>query len=373
MPNHSIKPLTENERLVLNVIRRHGCVARSAITADTPLTQPWVHRLVDQLLARGLVAAGPPQRGTRGQPSVTLTLERTAAYAVGISVETDSVRMCLADLSCCVVDNLVFPGQPAKMHATLQNLAMAMRGMLERHQIPTARVIGVGLSLPGFFVNEGAQINTPEPLREWALVDLQPIVEAAFGMPVSIQNNANAAAVGENLIGVGRWAKTFCYLAFGYGFGSGIVIDGKPYLGRRGNAGELTFGAPNLEGSSRPALRYLLDDLRSQGVDVSSVEQIRERFNPNWPGVDAWITRVQPALNRVVNAISGLLDPDAIVFGGEMPSALGLELINRTDFWGSEHRYGTPPPKPRLVLAEGGSSATAVGAALLPLAASFFE
>jgi predicted NBD/HSP70 family sugar kinase len=231
----------------------------------------------------------------------------------------------------------------------------------------------VGLSLPGFFVNGGAQINTPEPLREWALVDLHPIVEAAFGMPVSIQNSANAAAVGENLIGVGRWAKTFCYLAFGYGFGSGIVIDGKPYLGRRGNAGEIIFDAPNLEGSSRPALRYLLDDLRSQGVNVSSIEQIRERFDPNWPGVETWITRVQPALNRVVNAVSGLLDPDAIVFGGELPAALGLELISRTDFWSSEHRYETPPPKPRLVLAEGGSRATAIGAALLPLAASFFE
>ena len=373
MQTLSPKLLAENERLVLNVIRRHGSISRAAITAETPLTQPWVHRLVDQLLARGLLLTGPPLKGTRGQPSVTLSLDREAAYAIGVAVETDSVRICVADLSCRVVAEFVCMGSPSRLAPTLELLSATVDMMLRRHGLPRERVVGLGLSLPGFFVHEGRQLNATEPLREWALIDLAPLASEAFGLPVTMQNSATAAAIGENLIGVGRWARTFCYLNFNYGFGSGIVIEGKPYLGRRGNAGEILFSAPKVDASTRPALSYLLADLRRHGVDVSSIEHIRERFDPNWPGVDAWMERVQPMIDQVVNAVAGLFDPDAIVFGGELPTALGSALIGKTTFWDAEHRYGMPPPRPRLVLAEGGSQATAVGAALQPLSDRFFS
>ena len=372
MTNWEAKPLTDNERLILGVVHRHAPIARAAVTAQTPFTQPWVHRLVDQLLARDLLIPGPPLKGARGQPSVTLSLARRAAFSIGVALETDCVRVCLADLSCRVVEGISMPLAPSKRKATLKMLATTVDQMLARHEVPRKKVVGLGLSLPAFFVGGGTQANAPEPLREWSLIDLEPLVQQALGFPVTIQNNATAAAIGENLIGVGRWARTFCYLDFGYGFGSGIVIDGKPYLGRRGNAGEITLEAPGAAPTLRPALRYLLDELQAQGVKVNSVEQIRERFDPNWPGVDAWVARMQPTLNQVVNAVAGLLDPDAIVFGGELPSALGLQLIGKTTFWDTEHRYGVAPPRPRLVLAEGGSGAAALGAALVPLSAHFF-
>jgi predicted NBD/HSP70 family sugar kinase len=367
------KPLSDNERLVLDVVRRHGQIARAAVTAQTPLTQPWVHRLVDQLLARGLLVSGEPQRGTRGQPSVTLSLARDAAYALGISIDPDAVRLCLIDLSCAVLDDVQIVAAPSKRERALQSIVAAVGDMCARNGVPRERLVGAGFAIPGFFIAGGQQINAPEPLREWSLVDLQPLLQDALGLSVVIQNNATAAAIGENMLGVGRWARTFCYLAFGYGFGSGLVIQGKPYLGRFGNAGELIFASPGSEPSRRPALRYLLDALRANGVRVASVEQMRERFDPNWPGVDEWIEHVQPTLDQVLNAVAGLLDPDAIVFGGELPAALGLQLIGRTRFWVTEHRYGIPPPRPRLVLAEAGSRAAAIGAALTPLSAHFFD
>jgi len=369
MPDVPFTPLSHNQRVVLDVVRRKGPLPRSAIAPETQLTQPWVHRLVDELLSSGWLLAGKPMKGGRGQPSVLISLVRTAAYSVGISVATDHIQLCVADLACQVVAQRELASPPPRLQDALRLVNGALNEILHEHAIDRARVVGAGVAISGFFVNSGRQINAPEPLRDWSLVDLEPVLQAALGLPISLLNDATAAAIGESLVGVGRWAKTFCYLSFLYGFGAGLIIDGKPYFGRHGNAGEVTLFAP--DGSEqRPALRYLLEDLQSHGVDVSSIEQIRQRFDPNWPGVDAWVARSRPQIDRTVNAVAGLLDPEAIVFGGQLPSALGLQLIAQTRFW--HPRYDAPPERPRLVLSEAGSSAAMIGAALQPLSATFF-
>ncbi|MGG2474581.1 NagC family transcriptional regulator, partial [Rhizobium sp. BR5] len=94
---------SENERLILDIVRRQGPIARASITGHTNLTQQSVHRLIDGLLERGLLRTGAPLKGTRGQPSPTIELVPEAAYSLGISINTDSVVICIADLSCIVV------------------------------------------------------------------------------------------------------------------------------------------------------------------------------------------------------------------------------------------------------------------------------
>lgn len=366
------KPLLQNERKILNLVRINGAMQRAALAGATGLTQPWVHRMTDQLLARGLLVAGAPPKGMRGQPSITLALRPEAAYAVGVALGTDSVEVCLADLTCKVRAQRHILSAALDRDATLRALGAMIGDMLGDLHAGYDDVVGVGLSIPAFFIADGRQVNAPEPLREWSLVDLEPLVSAALGLPVTIQNNATAAAIGENLLGVGRWARSFCYLDFGYGFGSGIILDGRPYTGRHGNAGEIIFTVPGVNPERRPALRYLLESLQARSVPVASIAQLKESFDPSWPGVTAWCEGVRPALDQIVNALAGLFDPDAIVFGGMLPPALARALIDATTIWGREHRYGVAPPRPRLVPAEGGQLTQALGAALVPLHAHFF-
>lgn len=54
------------------------------------------------------------------------------------------------------------------------------------------------------------------------------------------------------------------------------------------------------------------------GVIVDSVGDLRQRFDATWPDVESWILRSLPALNRTINAVAGLFDPEAIVFGGQL-------------------------------------------------------
>ena len=371
MPDVNPRLLGNAERTVLEVVRRHGTVARSAIAAETRFTQPWVHRLTGSLVDAGWLVAGAPRRTGRGQPSPSLSISATAAYSVGLNVDTDSACVCLCDLSGRIVDRWALDAAPSDRAATLAAMREAFGKMAARHAVPHERVVGIGCAIAGYFTGPAGEVNAPDPLREWSLVDLAGLVERTFGLPVWVVNNATAGAVGEAMVGAGRWARSLCYLSFVYGFGSGIVIDGRQYLGRHGNAGEMRILRPGAEADDRPALRTLLETLRGRGVDVASVAELQRRYDPAWPGVADWLDRVQPQLDRIVNTLAGLFDPDAIVFGGLLPPALAETLISRTRFWG-EWRYGSAPPLPRLVATEAGVDASVLGAALQPLLHHFF-
>jgi len=359
-----------SERMILDIVRRHRAISRAAIASETDLAQQSIHRLVEQLIGRGLLRAGEPVKNGRGQPSPRIELVREAAYTIGISVNTDSMALCLADLGCNVVEEILIPTPPLQREASLDRLKNEITQILKRNKVRRNRVIGIGFAMTGFFVGGRSQVNAPEPLQDWSLINLAPILEARFKLPVWIENNATTAAIGESLLGAGLWARNFFYLSFNYGFGGGAIIDGKPHFGSHGNAGEMTIFTDE-EAERRPALQYLIQELRANGVDVDSVEDLRCRFDPTWPGVETWITRTLPALDRVINSVAGLVDPEAIVFGGQLPPELGKMLIERARFW-EKHRYGVAPPRPKLVLGEASGNATVIGAALVPLRARFF-
>ena len=364
---------SENERLILDIVRNHEPIRRATITAHTNLTQQSIYRLVEALVARGLLRAGAPFKGARGQPSPTIELERQAVYSVGISVNTDAVTLSLADFGCDIVDQEVLRGVPVDRKATLAILAEKLSSILARHEISRASVIGLGFAMSGFFVGDDRRFNAPEPLRDWSLVDLQPELEHVFGVPVWLDNNATTGAIGESLRGVGRWCKTFAYLSFNYGFGGGLILEGRPYLGFHGNAGEFSIIYNPDEMLRRPALQYLIATLRESGVDIGSVEELRQDFDPSWPGVESWLSKTMPMLDRLIATLTGVVDPQAIVFGGQLPPELGRMMIARARLPSQRpHRYDVAPSGPRLVLSETRGDASAIGAALLPLKSRYF-
>jgi predicted NBD/HSP70 family sugar kinase len=362
-------PLSLNERKLLDILRRRGPITRAAVSAEMDLAQQSVHRLIEELISRGLLRSGELVKNGRGQPSPRIELVNESVYSIGISINTDSAVVCIADLACNVLEQVILRTPPLSRNSTLDALKKTLERILQRNAVAPDRVIGIGFAIAGFFI-QNRQINAPEPLRDWSLMDLQPLLEECFGMPVWLENNATTAAIGESLVGVGSWASNFIYLSFNYGFGAGVVINGKPYFGTHGNAGEITLYTDE-ESQRRPALRYLIDELHKNGVQVDSVEDLRQRFDMRWPGVEHWLASTQPTLDRLVNALSGMFDPQAIVFGGQLPPALGRRLIESTTFWGS-HRYQSPPPRPQLLLSETNGNAAAIGAALVPLKERFF-
>jgi predicted NBD/HSP70 family sugar kinase len=253
---------------------------------------------------------------------------------------------------------------------TLDVMAERMQALRLGHGLGEDRCLGMGFGMTGFWLS-GTQFNPPLPLHEWSLLELGPLLSARFRLPVWIENNANTSAFGEAMLGHGRELKTFAYISFNYGLGGSIVIDGKLVTGGRGNAGEVSAIFTPEERPSRPALQYLLDRLRAHGIEISSVSEMANSFDPDWPGVDEWLSEVAPNFNRIVAAFWAVMDPQAVILGGQIPQSLARSLIKQVRLT-EINRYGISRPTPSLLISELGQHAASLGAAAYVLDRSCF-
>ncbi len=124
----------------------------------------------------------------------------------------------------------------ADFNAFVDALLQETRNMCSYTGAPFPSAIGVGApaaNLRTGMIERNANLPWPTP------IDVSGIMGAAFGVPVAISNDANAAAVGEMTYGAARGIRDFIMITLGTGVGSGIVVDGNLLTGREGLAGEL--------------------------------------------------------------------------------------------------------------------------------------
>lgn len=290
----AITTISDNERLLLDIIRRNEPITRSLIHPLTPFTQPSVHRILNNLIDKQLITVGEARVSGPGKPSPEICLNRTSYYSVGILVNTDAITIYLANLACEPMSKISFEGQSHNRDYALQRIQQEVHTMLEGVGTTENNLAGICLSIAGSFTGEKNQVNASLPLKEWSLVDLGALLSRYFQAPISVENNATAGAIGESLIGVGRWADTFVRLSFNYGFGGGVIIDGKPFYGAHGNALDISAIYDDDSMPKRPALELLIQHLNACGVNIQTVAELRTQFDPNWPGVAEWIEQTLP-------------------------------------------------------------------------------
>lgn len=360
---------TANERLVMDLLSRGGPASRADLARLTGLAPHSITRLVEPLIARGLLIEAAPVATGRGKPAAKLSLVGNAAFSVGVSVMTDAVSLVLLDLAG------VIAGQRSERLADTGIAAACgqIRRMIDAAVAEAGwdrdALVGVGLGVTGYFVGDGARLNPPRLLDPWALVPLDTVLADALVEKVWIDNDGNVAAIGEAMLGHGRTVRDFAYLYFSAGFGGGVISAGQSLRGRHGNAGEFAsilptdWPQPNLE-----ALRLALADA---GTLFPDLHAMLSALDIDHPAVDRWLTASLPSLNLVASAISATLDPTLIVLGGRLPAPLADRIIERITFTNPERR-GYRRPIARVVASTLVGDAAAIGAATLPLRAAFF-
>ncbi|RWP17291.1 ROK family protein [Mesorhizobium sp.] len=106
-------------------------------------------------------------------------------------------------------------------------------------QRPQADVVGIGIGAPGPLDPKAGIVIAPPTLAGWHDVPLIDILGKHFGLPVRLENDANAAALGEWRFGAGRGSDSLVFVTVSTGIGGGVVADGHIYHGRRGLAAEI--------------------------------------------------------------------------------------------------------------------------------------
>lgn len=363
--------VSPSEQRVLRRVFRAGEGTQAQLTGTLPLSQQSISRMVSALEARGMVKRGARKsEGRRGQPSSEIAIDSSFAVSFGISLRADSASCSLVDFSGRMLAEVELELIAVCRESVLEAANEAICELMAGANLPRDRLFGVGLATSGFRVGPGAIFNTPPSLEDFALIDLEALFSDALGLPVWAENDGKAATLAELLKGAGRRCSNFAYIYFATGVGGGIVMDGKPVHGARGNAGEF-IGALPIPGYAFPNLAILKTLLEEDGISFKSVAAMAEAYDDRWPAIDRWIKYVQPSMSLIASAASAILDTEEIVLGGLMPHALAERLIPHLSFF-DVNRRTVPRVHARVVKAECDGDATAIGAALLPLANQFF-
>ena len=364
--------VSSTERIVLGHVLRGSARTQAAVTRAMPVSQQTVSRLVTGLVEQGLLAATDRvSEGRRGQPTISLELVPDALYCAGFTVMADTMSFALLDFAGNVHIDEQYKMSSMQPATVLDTCREVFAKHVHNLRIDNNNVFGIGVAVTGYFVTGKPGFNTPPSLPEWAFVDVEKAFSDAFDLPVWAENDGNAAAIGESMIGVGRWARDFAYLYVSSGLGGGVVMDGELMRGDLGNAGEFSGILP-YNVYPHPTLELLRQLCCRDGIHVDSIYDLVTQFDPQWPCVDEWVHKTQGAYSLIASATSAVLDCTAIVLGGRMPKQLAEKLIPAIEFY-SAPRRSFARPTPKIVPAEAVGEVTAIGAATLPLRAMYFR
>ena len=369
---HGLRPPSESERRVLGTIVRRGAIGQPALARATGLAQQSISRIIKRLLSLGAVTEGERVlSGRRGQPGVEVCVVPSFAYTFGLSMMTDAISVTLMDFSGTVVAERHRDVPAMTRTAVLGQLERIIDALIDEYSVARDRILGLGVSISGRHIGPGAVYNTPTALDDWALTAIDRLFQERFDMPVWVENDGNAAAVGESLVGVGRTYGNFAYLFVDTFIGGGIIINHELMRGCNGNGGEIGLLLPK-NTYPHPSLESLRQTLGEYGVEHFRVSEMIKDFNNTWPGIEEWIIKSRGSFSLIASALAAILDPEAIVLGGRMPSALARQVIPHIEIY-NDSRRGKPRALPRLLVSKASGDASAIGAAALPFKDQFFS
>ncbi|MBT0768568.1 ROK family transcriptional regulator [Kineosporia sp. J2-2] len=252
-------PRTATRRQILDLIRTRAPISRVELAEITGLTPAAITHAVRSLLDEGLVEESGLRERTGGKPRVMLTISPRARCAVGVQLGADWIVVVITDARGAVVGRVRARG--ARQHepaAVVSTVAAHVDTLLRATAIGPDQLIGVGLAVPGTIDLEAGAIRASRTLPRWGGHPVRDALSRALGLPVVMDTDATAAAVGEYWSGRTAAASAHCTLYMGAGIGAGFILAGAVHRGAGGNPGPL--GRLHLHRSGRdpgPALEDL--------------------------------------------------------------------------------------------------------------------
>jgi predicted NBD/HSP70 family sugar kinase len=341
-PGGSLEALRERNRVrVVDALRRSGTATRSDLARLTGLSRTTIATLVSDLLARGLVVE-PPEDGVRsrgrGRPPALLRLDPSAGAALGVDFGHSHVRVAAADLASTLLGERSASFAVDNDADGALDLAATLAGdVLADGGIERSRVIGAGMGLPGPYDRSRDRINSSTILPGW--VGRHPGAELGgrIGVQVEVDNDANLGALGELAFGAGRGIANAIYVKMSTGIGAGLIHRGGLHRGATGTAGELGHVQVQSDGivcncggrgclQTVAAVPALLEAARgAHGPDLALAGLLALVAAGDF-GARRIVGEAGRAVGRVLADLCNLVNPEAIIVGGDL-SAAGEPLL----------------------------------------------
>ena len=332
-----------NKIKVLNLIRESGEISRAEIVKQTGLSAPTITRIVDSLInVEKLAIQVGIGESKGGRPPVIVKFNGEDSYVIGIDWGRTHIYSVLSNLNGDTLAE-VDTGTEASdsFESDLERVIDLIEQLFNKSGIDKRKLHGIGVAAAGF-INKRTDNIEFSPNFKWKNVDIkQPLIQH-FNVPVIVDNVSRVMAQGELMYGIGDKCKDFIFVNIGYGIGSGIIMNGQPFFGFDGMAGEI--GHNRIIGTAAGGLQCTcgkMDCLEcySSGRGIAEIANRQKEFYPNSSlntldkisaeaiaaeaknGDEFALMLFNQAadyLGQAIAASANLLNPKAVVLGGRV-------------------------------------------------------
>ena len=346
-----------NTAILLDALRRFSPLSRAELAARTGLNRSTVSIIVNSLIQEGFIQETDLQNSKVGRPGMLLELNPKGGFAIGIELGVDCISVILSDFIAQVQFREKVCSDPSEDQITIIDRAAYLTQLaLDFGLSQGLRPLGIGMGVPGLVdLHQGKLIFAPN--LHWNNVPLRLIWSQRFNLPVFVENEANAAALGEYYFGAAQGVGDFIYLSAGIGLGAGIVLDGKLFRGSNGYASEVGHitvdpngelcgcgkrGCWETQVGPRAVLtrvRQILEagapsvlcELLEGDLERLSFESVVQAASQDDPVALSALQEVGERLGIGVANLVNIFNPELIVLGGGLnrASAIVLPIVER--------------------------------------------
>ncbi len=330
---------------VVRLLYLNKALTNANLVEKTGLSLPTITQLLSELSNEGCIEILGAGTSSGGRKPNLLGLTNNAFYTISVDIERYSAKIALINSNNnYVVKPHQFELDLIDKNATVDIVTAQIKKILKDFDGDSKRIIGVGISMPGL-INLEKGINLT--YLNFDDIPVSLLIQQRINLPVFIINDAKARALAELRFGKAKEAKNTLVIYVGWGFGTGLILDGKLYNGTNGFSGE--FGhIPIVEDGilcqcgKRGCLETIASGTAVSRLATEGIARGEQTELARLAGNDARhihymsvvesalkgdafsidiLSEVGSELGRGVAMLVQILNPELIIFGGQMVKA----------------------------------------------------
>lgn len=316
-----------NRANLLESIHKFGAMTQVELAEIMGVSTATISALVHQLVDEGQLETHGTVRNRRRAQLVTLA--HHSGLAAGVHITRRGLRIVLCDDTRTPYMEHHYP--LARNHlpdTTLDVAARMIRESLEQMDTGVDELLAVGIALGAPVDKRTHMLAVPGLLPGWEDVNIAAVFRRMFGVPVSVDNDANMSAFCEARVGAGNGVEDFVYVNASDGVGAGIVRSGEVHHGVTGLAGEIGHIQVDPLGAicqcgNRGCLNTIVDERRLASLlsvthgDLT-LNDLVLKANEGDPGCRRVIADAAVRIGNVASTLCISVDPELVVVGGEL-------------------------------------------------------
>jgi predicted NBD/HSP70 family sugar kinase len=323
-----------NSNVVLNLVRTNAPISGAKLAKITGMRPSTIHNILKTLERQRLITRIGTGDSTKlgGRRPTLWKIRGNYGYVIGIQLEINEIEIVLVDVNSKQIDEQKITTKSYKNLSEIKDkIVKVVDTILIKNRIDKSKLLGIGFGVSGLVNTEtGKIIKTSLLPSSEQPIDFEEYMEQYFGVPIYVENDANAAVLAEKWFGKAAGVENIIYILTvvgpsGFGIGFGLILNDQIYRGSNMYAGETELFDLNIEkilkticGCEEPGLT-----IRGQYIDIKEL-QLDHLINALEEGNELAIrffVEIGSIVGEELIKVINMLDPYMVVVGGEILDA----------------------------------------------------